>query len=145
MYINNLVNAMYTKNTLSSPPILNCLIFLHVYEIAYITKLYIYQIVFLWNRGIVSVQLKTEVGLIGQRVYKNLPTFWNVKAACPVIQGYNNALSQTIISTGQQNICVRPKKIMEVILIATSMNNLRFPKQPYHICMRPKSVMGIVL
>ena len=39
------------------------------------TKVIYIQNCFSVNRGIISVRLKTEVGLFGPRVYKNLPTF----------------------------------------------------------------------
>ena len=89
MYINNLVDAMYIKRILTlltdfDLPHLCCI---HK-KIAYVTKLYIYQVSFCVNRGRMFVRLKQKSFYLDCKSPKTYPKFGHVKALCHAIQGY---------------------------------------------------------
>ena len=89
MYINNLVDAMYIKRILTlltdfDLPHLCCI---HK-KIAYVTKLYIYQVSFCVNRGRMFVRLKQKLFYLDCKSPKTYPKFGHVKALCHAIQGY---------------------------------------------------------
>ena len=141
MYINNLVDAMYIKRILTlltdfDLPHLCCI---HK-KIAYVTKLYIYQVSFCVNRGRMFVRLKQKLFYLDCKSPKTYPKFGHVKALCHAIQGYKghcppppNAFHRT-----KKNIWARLKQIMDLVLFETSFNNLHCPTSPINVRVRAK-------
>ena len=141
MYINNLVDAMYIKRILTlltdfDLPHLCCI---HK-KIAYVTKLYIYQVSFCVNRGRMFVRLKQKSFYLDCKSPKTYPKFGHVKALCHAIQGYKghcptppNACHRT-----KKNIWARLKQIMDLVLFETSFNNLHCPTSPINVRVRAK-------